>query len=298
MEEDMRNNRNNRRNKYKKERIIMLASAVFVLAALTMTGVFVKESSNKNKNDGYTIDFTALENSAEKKSDEIVEQKAPTDTSASNSIQKDNDMDYLPMTEVGSGDVELPEITKAAEFLEKQKTEGLKKNEKEEDTLEEEPVEQEDTSTMGKSVQTKTHPALNFKESDGLDWPIVGNVLVNYSMDKTTYFATLEQYKYSPAIVIAATKGQDIYAAANGKVVEIVEDEEIGKAVVMDLGNGYQLTYGQLDNIQVDKGSYVSTGECVGTVADPTIYYSVEGCNLYFKLTKDGVPINPMGTLK
>ena len=122
-------------------------------------------------------------------------------------------------------------------------------------------------------------------------------MLINYSMDKTTYFATLQQYKYSPAIVIAASEGEAIGAAANGRVIDIYEDEEIGKAVVMDLGGGYQLTYGQLEDIQVSKGGYVSTGEIVGNVAAPTKYYSVEGANVYFKLTKDGTPVNPMGKL-
>ena len=46
-------------------------------------------------------------------------------------------------------------------------------------------------------------------------WPIVGDVLVNYSMDKTVYFPTLQQYKYNPAIVIAANKGDSITAAAD-----------------------------------------------------------------------------------
>ena len=65
----------------------------------------------------------------------------------------------------------------------------------------------------------------------------------------------------------------------------------------MDLGNGYELTYGQLENITVSEGSYVSVGDGIGTVAAPTKYYSVEGTNVYFKLTKDGEPVNPMGQL-
>ena len=65
----------------------------------------------------------------------------------------------------------------------------------------------------------------------------------------------------------------------------------------MDLGNGYQLTYGQLKDIQVSEGAYVETGDVIGNVAAPTKYYSVEGSNVYFMLTKDGTPVNPMGKL-
>ena len=86
--------------------------------------------------------------------------------------------------------------------------------------------------------------------------------------------------------------------AAAGKVTGVYEDREIGKAVTMDLGNGYEVTYGQLDNILVSEGSYVAKGDVIAQVASPTKYYSVEGTNVYFKLTKDGVPVNPMSKLK
>ena len=138
---------------------------------------------------------------------------------------------------------------------------------------------------------------LDFTDSDTLVWPIVGNVLVNYSMDKTVYFATLNQYKYSPAIVIAATEGEEITAAADGQVTDVYQDPETGTTVVMNLGDGYELTYGQLTDLAVAEGDMVITGDLIGKVAAPTMYYSVEGTNVYFKLTKDGVPVDPMSRL-
>ena len=148
------------------------------------------------------------------------------------------------------------------------------------------------------AISTTVQPTLDFKEEDGLVWPIVGDILINYSMDKTIYFPTLQQYKYNPAIVIAATQGAPISAAANGRVTSVGYDSSIGNMVVMDLGNGYELTYGQLENITVSEGSYVSVGDGIGTVASPTKFYSLEGTNVYFKLTKDGKPVNPMSKLK
>ena len=66
----------------------------------------------------------------------------------------------------------------------------------------------------------------------------------------------------------------------------------------MELGNGYEVTYGQLSNVLVSEGSYVSMGDMIAQVAAPSKYYSVEGTNVYFKLTKDGEPVNPMTCLK
>lgn len=37
--------------------------------------------------------------------------------------------------------------------------------------------------------------------------------------------------------------------------------------------------------------------DMIASVAAPTKYYSIEGTNVYFKLTKDGNPVNPMTRL-
>ena len=189
---------------------------------------------------------------------------------------------------------------------EDKKTESAKKSEPAEKKEEAEEAgmfdETVDTAMSGdvqaEAISTTVQPDLDFKEEDGLVWPIVGDVLVNYSMDRTIYFPTLDQYKYNPAIVIAAAQGEKISAAADGRVTSVAYDPTIGNTVVMDLGNGYELTYGQLENITVSEGSFVSVGDGIGTVASPTKYYSIEGTNVYFKLTKDGVPVNPMSKLQ
>jgi len=38
----------------------------------------------------------------------------------------------------------------------------------------------------------------------------------------------------------------------------------------------------------------VHAGDLVARLDEPTIYYSVEGCNLYFQMNKDGVPVDPL----
>ena len=154
-------------------------------------------------------------------------------------------------------------------------------------------VANEDTPAISTAMQ----PALTFSDSDTLVWPIVGNVLINYSMDKTVYFPTLQQYKYNPAIIIQANEGDMITAASAGKVISVFNDPQIGNGITMELGGGYEVTYGQLANILVSEGSYVAAGDIIGEVAPPTKYYSIEGTNVYFKLTKDGEPVNPMTKL-
>ena len=111
--------------------------------------------------------------------------------------------------------------------------------------MEEEKESGEENTDAAQVSSASVQNALSFRERDNLMWPVAGNVLINYSMDKTVYFPTLEQYKYNPAIVIAATEGDNIVAAADGKVVSVFEDAQIGQAVRVDIGSGYELTYGR-----------------------------------------------------
>ena len=135
---------------------------------------------------------------------------------------------------------------------------------------------------------------LSFSVNDILDWPIEGNVILNYSMDQSVYFATLDQYKYNPAIIISGNVGDEVRAAAKGKVTSIKEDSKTGVTVTMDLGNGYEMICGQLDGLRVSEGDTVHRGELIGYVAEPSKYYVVEGPNVYFQLLKDGEPVNPL----
>ena len=113
-------------------------------------------------------------------------------------------------------------------------------------------------------------------------------------MDNTIYFPTLEQYQCNPAIVISAEEGTEVLSAANGVVEDIYEDPVIGTTMVISIGNGYKLVYGQLSDLAVGISDDVEVGTVLGKISDPTKYFSVEGSNLYFKLTKDGQPVDPM----
>lgn len=124
-------------------------------------------------------------------------------------------------------------------------------------------------------------------------WPIAGNILMDYSMDKTVYFSTLDQYKYNPAIIIEGSVDQNVLSAASGKVISIENVDETGTTITMDIGSGYQVIYGQIKEPAVQQGDYVQAGALIGYVAEPTRFYSKEGSNLYFQVLKDGESINP-----
>ena len=92
----------------------MIASSAFVLSALTMTGIYMKSNKTEEQDDGYMLDFTALEEDTQDKIQEIARKEqtenGPTEAIEQQIANPDDDLDYLPM-EAGSGLVTIPGLT-------------------------------------------------------------------------------------------------------------------------------------------------------------------------------------------
>ena len=88
--------------------------------------------------------------------------------------------------------------------------------------------------------------------------------------------------------------GTPVKAPADALVKTVGSNEELGNYVTLDLGNGYEAVCGQLEEPALSEGDFVEAGSVIGTLAEPTKYYVVEGTSLYFEVTKDGAPIDPL----
>ena len=151
---------------------------------------------------------------------------------------------------------------------------------------------------VGADQAAATALVLNFNDASRLAWPVEGNIILDYSMDSTIYFPTLDQYKCNPALVIQSAPSTPVQAPANARILEIGANEEIGNYVTLDLGNDYTVVCGQLKEIDVLAGEYVEKGALLGYVAEPTKYYSIEGNNLYFELLYGGQPVDALDFLE
>ncbi len=260
------------RSSIRKERIIMLASSVFVLAALTVTGVYVRNSNRAEKED-YVVDFEALEQGSTELAENMVSGEeldtlfagvGTDDLDYDPSFQEANSL-HVENTENGlKSDKKSEKNTAGTKTIEEKveeknleedekkdaKSDQTKKDEPEkDDPVEKSAVEKKGAADKSKeeeeagmfdetvddvlsdevqaeAISTTVQPELDFSEEDGLVWPIVGDGLINYSMDQTIYFPTLDQYKYNPAIVIAAAQGENISAAADGRVTSVSYDHD------------------------------------------------------------------------
>lgn len=262
------------------EKVILAVSALLIMTVCTVTGVVIRQDMTKEEQDGYVVDFSALE----VKNETIAnEEEVVSEIDKEAEYKAEVELDYDPTYEFRK---EMTQVrknvrdNKPVQEAQIEETAGMIKEE----------LETEQAEVAVVSVQ----PALHFTEKDLLQWPVVGDVLINYSMDKTVYFPSLDQYKYNPGIVISAAQGTAITAPATGRVTSIKKDPQYGNMVIMDLGNGYELSCGQLDELRVSEGSFVNVGDPIGCIGAPTKYFYLEGSNLYLSLRKDGVPISPL----
>lgn len=279
------------------EKATKTMAVLFAAAVLSLGGIAINRMDNSEEelldlNEKESAENTRENSNVEMAKNESIEKKSEEITEYDSEFGMDNVMDatdeYIPMEE----------LTNTAQVTDSEKTENISDQEVASADVSENSAETEEQPQMAATASSSITSTLAFSEESTLLWPVDGNVLLNYNMDSTVYFATLEQYKYNPAIIIQGDVGALVSAAADGVVENIFEDPEIGTTVVMNLGNNYKATYGQLQNLQINIGSAVKKGDIIGEVSEPTKYYSVEGSNLYFKLEKDSQSKDPLNYLE
>jgi septal ring factor EnvC (AmiA/AmiB activator) len=255
----------------KKAKIILNGAVLAVMAALGITVYQIGTSSSKEE-----IMYEEAKEESEK--EKSTEPQISEETKEEALVDADTSQVQASME-------------KNAEAEEEKETEEESSDETQEP--EETPVE----TAANPQAASLNLPEVNFSEETLMEWPIHGNILVDYSMDSTVYFPTLDQYRLSPAIAVQADEGAPVMSAVNGTVYSVEETAKTGTTVTMELGNGYQAVYGQLKDLNVSEGDTVKKGAIIGYVNAPTKYYSEEGSNLYFAMKKDGKPIDPIAYL-
>lgn len=67
-------------------------------------------------------------------------------------------------------------------------------------------------------------------------------------------------------ICFAAPVGTPVYAIRDAKVIKVSKDDDLGRIICLDLGDGRTVCYAHLDSISVSYGQEVSKGEEIGNV--------------------------------
>ena len=91
-------------------------------------------------------------------------------------------------------------------------------------------------------------------------------------------------------IDLAAARGTPVMATLPGTVTVILSATGYGLHVVIDHGGGLSSLYGHLDTVIVATGTYVMSGQVIGTMGSSG---NATGPHLHFEIRRDGIAEDP-----
>ena len=142
----------------------------------------------------------------------------------------------------------------------------------------------------GDNPTSPTQPGKSFKTGA----PASGNIIVPYSMDALAYNQTTRDWRVHDGIDIAAEAGAPVYAAANGTVYTVFDDETMGTTVVIRHEGGYTTSYSSMsEDVKVSPGDQVTVGQIIGSVGQTALLEYTIGDHLHFSVTAGGEAIDP-----
>lgn len=104
--------------------------------------------------------------------------------------------------------------------------------------------------------------------------------------------ADMESYQGHTGIDIGHEPGSEIYAAADGTVIEAVfKHTGYGRYIVIDHGNGYQTCYAHCSELLVEVGQKVSAGDIIALTGSSG---NSTGSHLHFEIRINGEYHNPL----
>jgi len=132
------------------------------------------------------------------------------------------------------------------------------------------------------TVNAPTPGSLSTADIGRLDWPVDGNIVINFGPDTLKDGGVVRW----TGIGIAAPLGTPVRAVAAGKVMRVQRLSTYGLGVVLQHGNGYYSLYWQLQSALVKEGQEVARGAVLGTVGgqnsalgQPHLYFEIRGEN-------------------
>jgi len=124
--------------------------------------------------------------------------------------------------------------------------------------------------------------------------PVSGETVMEYAMEVLSYNPTTRDWRVHNGIDIAAESGSAVYAAADGTVYTVYEDEAMGTTVVIRHEGGYMTKYASLGkDVAVKAGQSVTSGQKIGTVGCTALLETALGDHLHFSVTCNGENVDP-----
>ncbi len=118
-------------------------------------------------------------------------------------------------------------------------------------------------------------------------WPLRGRV--------TSPFGSTSKRKRHAGLDIDGDSGEEIRAAADGRVARIADNARYGLLVVVEHDGGYATWYGHASGLLVGKGDHVGRGQVIALVGKTG---NAHGSHLHFEIRRNGAPVDPIAFLE
>ena len=131
------------------------------------------------------------------------------------------------------------------------------------------------------------------KEPERFIFPVKGAVTMQYS-ETPVYSRTLEDWRSHNGIDLAASEGEEVFAAAAGVVEDAYFDTFYGYTVTINHTGGTKTIYSNLSgDVTVAPGKTVSEGELIGYAGSTASCESEEDAHIHFEMKRENKYLNP-----
>jgi septal ring factor EnvC (AmiA/AmiB activator) len=122
--------------------------------------------------------------------------------------------------------------------------------------------------------------------------PVAGRVLRGFGRVLDAEYRT---ETFRKGVDFAVERGEPVYAVASGEVRFAGWFAGYGRMVILDHGDGYFTVSGHLDEIAVEVGDVLASGDPVGRAGETG---SLTGPRLYFEIRRGAEALDPAGWLR
>ena len=148
-------------------------------------------------------------------------------------------------------------------------------------------VNQSKASPTAKTKETAATVAVDPEE---MVKPVMGHTLTSVGM---TFSEVFKDYRYNTGVALAAKPGTEVKLALPGTVSLISTGENNTQTVSITHGNGWESSYSGLEQVKVKAGDKLAQNTVLGNLGDYSRVNGILENHLYFKITKNGEPVDP-----
>lgn len=137
-------------------------------------------------------------------------------------------------------------------------------------------------------TEEKTSVQRNFSPAQ-FSRPALGNIT-----QKMGWVRKSNEWRYHDGIDLLVAEGSNVLAAADGVVIAIRSQADLGTLIVIEHGNGWETHYGHIQGVLVNPGQKVQRGTVLGQSSSKSC---LDNPGFHFSVYLKGSPVDPAGII-